>query len=376
MSTTLQLVTFIIDILLFFVVTGVVACVAYGLPAWMADMGCLFCLAVVLMCMGSVLGSASITAFDNQAMFIGLLLMLFAAAIVLLGVAVCLRTSLDYFQSDQGVSKQRISFRFNQHVLYSLGKVYRQPAFLQLLAKVIFFCSVFNFLGEWFNLRDCKIIYVSKTTPACGNHTMGSDMFVTSVAVGFFCTLFNFAEIQRGILGRLQTYPCTKKTVNPWIVAMHPKLLDRWFFRPFVTGNRLTVTRKYIWLRAVLMSINMVVIWEMPVFALIAFVNYQDAEWDGGMGRWEFVIFKTVWSTVEGVVCTLVGFAAATSADSVELTHERFGEPTVARPRSFREETEPFLGAPEVGGEPESSAGQGGGRGSFGSSVGHYGEIQ
>ena len=28
----------------------------------------------------------------------------------------------------------------------------------------------------------------------------------------------------------------------------------------------------------------MVVIWEMPVFALIVFVNYQDAEWDGGMG--------------------------------------------------------------------------------------------
>ena len=58
---------------------------------------------------------------------------------------------------------------------------YQQPAFVELLCKVVMICSLINFIVEYIMLGD-SCIHLGLTVPDpnfCAKHTIFGDLFVT-----------------------------------------------------------------------------------------------------------------------------------------------------------------------------------------------------
>jgi hypothetical protein len=199
---------------------------------------------------------------------------------------------------------------------------YGQPLFWMVLAKVIFFCFFFNFLGELLNLRSCTVVDIWEWTTCGPPHDIALDLMGTASMVGFFVTLFNFPEIcQKGVMvGKVQ--------------PVDERILDRYFLRPWATGRRTKALREFVLLRAAMMGFCTTLYCGLPVVLVLVAIGpekqlpfgssgiswlgivprlYGTGWWDGRMSRWTFIWVKSAFAVAVGMICVVVGYAAGTS---------------------------------------------------------------
>lgn len=134
--------------------------------------------------------------------------------------------------------------------------------------------------------------------------------------IGFFSSIFNYAEIQRAILGQRYTYPCTggmqltaiplplqlclARTCSspaflarpcppashlwffatarcpPWVDPIDSKLLDDGFISWWATGNKSPIIRSRVIARAPVLATQLMFFWAFPPIILLWIIHMAD----------------------------------------------------------------------------------------------------
>ena len=298
-----------------------------------------------------LLGVASGDSFHDDDGLVGVLMLGFACILGVASLGVGAGGFVERYRSDPPPPPRvtAVGTSAEATLLQSFSEVLAQQAFQQLALKMVFWCGSLNLIAEVFMLKHCVMIPLMPPSAlfsdpdeevgrdsasgleeylTCPNYGIMKDLPVqaqqtmlytssgTAWCIGFFTQIFGFADIRRGILGLPLNFPCTGRTVRPWIKPMKEDLLELWFIWPWATGRRWPVVRRRIWVRAFLVGTQLWAMFTIGTTVLLLLVH-QVTSWDGGMRPSSYVAFKVSWCVVEAMVSATVAFAAATSEKTV-----------------------------------------------------------